>query len=81
MIVLTIYGDTSLDQILSPFIKVYFAVSVGVSVFQHVVQVQHTVLFSVDLAQRFSISLSTRKRNMRNIKNSQTVFNLKRHSF
>lgn len=81
MIVLTIYGDTLLDQILSPFIKVYFAVSVGVSVLQHVVQVQHTVLFSVDLAQRFSISLSTRKRNMRNIKNSQRVFNLKRHSF
>lgn len=77
MIVLTIYGDTSLDQILSPFIKVYFAVSVGVSVLQHVVQVQHTVLFSVDLTQRFSISLSTRKRNMRNIKNSQTVFNVK----
>lgn len=77
MIVLTIYGDTSLDQILSPFIKVYFAVSVGVSVLQHVVQVQHTVLFSVDLTQRFSISLSTRKRNMRNTKNSQTVFNVK----
>lgn len=77
MIVLTIYGDTSLDQILSPFIKVYFAVSVGVSVLQHVVQVQHTVLFSVDLTQRFSISLSTRKRNMRNTKISQTVFNVK----
>lgn len=77
MIVLTIYGDTLLDQILSPFIKVYLAVSVGVSVLQHVVQVQHTVLFSVDLTQRFSISLSTRKRNMRNTKISQTVFNVK----
>lgn len=37
MIVLIIYGDILFDQILFLFIKVYFVVSVGVSVFQYVV--------------------------------------------